>query len=83
MVFNVSTDTMPLILDVHITVIRLLSRRHCLRKDCGSLSSWAQPVGTDADLTFLRSPLLATVFRESSQRVSSFLVGFSELNALL
>ncbi|XP_006102176.1 zinc finger and BTB domain-containing protein 43 isoform X3 [Myotis lucifugus] len=66
--------------DVHITVIHLVSRRHCLRKDCGSLSSWAQPVDSDADLTFLRSPLLATAFRESSQRVSSFLVGFSELN---
>nr|KAF6314770.1 hypothetical protein mMyoMyo1_008566 [Myotis myotis] len=71
---------MPLILDVHITVIHLVSRRHCLRKDCGSLSSWAQPVDSDADLTLLRSPLLATAFRESSQRVSSFLGGFSELN---
>lgn len=74
-VFNVSTDTMPLILDVHITVIHLVSRRHCLRKDCGSLSSRALPVDSDADLTFLWSPVLATAFRESSQRVSSFLGG--------
>lgn len=41
-VFNVSADTMPLILDAHITVIHLVSRRHCPRKDCGSLPSSAE-----------------------------------------
>lgn len=41
-VFNMSTDTMPLIVDVHIIVIRVESRCHCLQKDCDSLSSSAE-----------------------------------------
>lgn len=77
MVSHVSTDATPLILDAHMTVIHSRSRRHCLRKDWGSLSSavgghpqapLGPPVDSDPDLTSFRSPRLATAFRESSQK---------------